>query len=115
MSKLKWPFGASDIKNITGTGAETIIIDNNKTVLKISGLTGIKTLNLDIDPELQAGAELIIEVTQGATGRNVVLGTGFQTNSPDLTGDANDVDSIVCEYDGAAFFTKSQTKVLAVV
>jgi hypothetical protein len=103
MPDIKWPFGAADV---------TVTVYNNKTVLKLNTLTGNKTLNLDIDTELQIGAELIIEVTQGATGRDVVLGTGFQANAADLTGVSLDVDVMKFVYDGTSFVKISQTKVV---
>lgn len=103
----KFPFGAADVPTQEATtGALSYEINNLKTFIKLSGLTGIVTaINLTIADNIQAGAELIIEVVQGATGRNVAINgsTGFDSNVPDLTGVANDVDVIRLEYDGSAF------------
>lgn len=64
--------------------------------LRLTGLTGATTINLAADADLQVGATLTVEVVQGGTGRNVVLGTGI--TGDDLTGVANDVDVLVFKY-----------------
>ncbi len=105
---IKWPFAAADYQLANAsTGTLTPSIKSSKTILKYTAPAGALTLNLDIDSEVKAGAELIIYVDQGATGRNVALGTGFDTEAPDLTGVANDSDVISLVYDGTAFLATS--------
>ena len=108
IATINWPFGAADYQLADDqTGTLTPSIKNSKTILKYTAPAGALTLNLDIDSEVKAGAELTIYVFQGATGRNVTLGTGFNSQAPDLTGVANDADVINLVYDGSAFLAKS--------
>lgn len=107
-AEIKWPLGEADYQLANAaTGTVTPSIKNTKTILKYTAPAGAVTINLDIDTEVKAGSELIIYVDQGATGRNFTLGTGFDTEAPDLTGVSNDSDVISLVYDGAAFLAKS--------
>lgn len=64
--------------------------------LKLTGLTGATTINLTAGSDLQVGATLTIDVVQGGTGRNLVLGTNIVGD--DLTGVADDRDVLVLKY-----------------
>lgn len=103
MSEVGYPFGHAAIEALA-PGAETVVVsvDNLKTILKVAP-TGAATIDLEISESLRKGSEMIIEVTQGATGRNITLGAGFATTAPDLAGVANDVDTIALVYDGESF------------
>jgi hypothetical protein len=70
--------------------------EDQDEVLLLSGLTGATTINLTAGSDLQVGASLTIEVTQGGTGRNLVFGTGITADA--LTGVANDVDVVILKY-----------------
>ena len=100
MADIKFPFGAADVQAISGTGAQAVTIKDNLTFLNCASMTGAITLNLTFGDQLNIGSRVIIKATQDATGRNVVLGTGFATSAADLTGVANDVDIIEVYYDG---------------
>ena len=105
---INWPSGAADYQLVNAaTGTLTPTITNAKTILKYTAPAGALTLNLSIDSEVKAGAVLIIYVDQTTTGRNVALGTGFDTEAPDLTGVASDSDVIELVYDGTAFLAVS--------
>ena len=105
---INFPFGPADYQLLNaGTGTLTPAISNAKTILKYTAPAGAVTLNLSIDSELQVGAELIIYVDQTTTGRNFTLGTGFDTEAPDLTGVASDSDVIKLVFDGTAFLAVS--------
>jgi hypothetical protein len=78
--------------------------------LKLTGLTGATTINLTADADIQVGATLTIDVVQGATGYNLVLGTGIV--GADLTGVANDRDVLVLKYTGTEWVLLSNTKVI---
>lgn len=105
---IQWPYAAADYQLANAsTGTLTPVISSSKTILKYTAPAGALTLNLDIDDNVKAGDELTIYVDQGATGRNVTLGTGFDSEAPDLTGVANDSDVINLVFDGTAFLAKS--------
>ena len=64
--------------------------------IRLSGLTGATTINLTAGADLAIGSDLIIEVTQDGTGRDLVFGTGITADT--LTGVANDVDVVILKY-----------------
>ena len=110
MTKVRYPFGPADVITVTDGDLSSVAIQSNRTILEISGLTGAETLNLgDLseDAEIITGSELSIVVSQGATGRNVTLGTGFHAGAPDLTGVANDVDVLELFFNGTSFVPKT--------
>lgn len=80
---------------------QTVTIDNNLDVIKLTGLTANTTINFAVADNLEAGARVILDVVQGATGRNVTLGT--LAKAPVLTGVNLDRDVIELVYDGAEF------------
>lgn len=88
----------------SATGTVALSIASNDAVIYLSGMAGAVTLNLTIDANVEAGSRLRIVAVQGATGRNVALGTGFITNgAADLTGVANDIDCCEFIYDGTQY------------
>jgi len=101
-NNIKFPFGAAEVEAVTGTGAKAITVKDNLTVVNAASLTGNVTLNLTFETGLEVGARMIIHAVQGATGRNVILGTGFAASAADLTGVANDEDIIELFYNGTA-------------
>jgi len=105
---IKWPFGQASVPDQPATTGDLAYeITNNKTIIKLAGLTGAVTVDLNISETLEAGAELSILATQGAGAQDVTLGDGFlSTDNDTVTGVANDVDRIDLEYDGAAFVPK---------
>ncbi len=102
MGDTKFPFGLPDTQAITGTGAQAVTVSDHLTILELSALTGNVTLNLTFDQNFAKGSRMTILTTQGATGRDVALGTGFAASAADLTGVSNDVDIIEVYYNGTA-------------
>ena len=100
MANTKYPFGSPESTSITGTGTKAVVASDNLILLNISALTGAVTLNLTFDQSIQVGARIVIHAIQGATGQNVVLGTGFAASAVDLTGVANDEDILELYYNG---------------
>ena len=99
--RILWPEGIiTRLALVYAAVITTVAIWNRKTVIDMPVLTGDATLNLTIDAELEDGAELIINVDQDATGRDVILGTGIEGD--DLTGVANDKDTILLQYNKSA-------------
>jgi len=99
---VKYPFGPADVQALTGTGAKAVTVYDLLTIINLSSMTGNVTINLTFGDALPIGARMVIKAVQGATGRNVVLGTGFGASAADLTGVANDEDIIELYYDGTS-------------
>lgn len=102
MTQLKYPFGLADSKALTATGAQALTIDDNMTV--IDGVTveatGNRTLDLTVDPELKAGARLLVKTKTNGT-ETTIFGTGI--TSVTVTGVAGKTFSQGFTYDGAVF------------
>lgn len=110
MQKVKYPFG--DATRLTPAHAAThnITIENQLTFIKLTGMTGAPTINLTPGADLEPGAQVVIDVVQGATERNVTLGTNIV--ALDLTGVANDRDRITLTWDGAEFIGGAWQKIV---
>jgi hypothetical protein len=95
-----WPFGAADVQ--TPAFAATIAVDikDRMTILAPAILTGNTTLNLTVDPELTAGALLLVKVKTTAT-ETTTFGTGI--DSAVVTGAAGKTWTQLFVYDGALF------------
>jgi hypothetical protein len=99
---VRFPFGPADVQAFTGTGAKAVTVDDLLTVVNLTAMTGEVTVNLTFETGLPIGARMLIHAVQGATGRDVVLGTGFAASAADLTGVANDEDIIELYYNGTS-------------
>lgn len=102
MGKVKYPFGPAD--NLTPTpdaedGTVVLTIDNQLTFVKPEGLTEECEVTLNPSADLEPGAEVIIDVEQGATPQDVVWGADIV--APELTGVANDRDKITLTWNGS--------------
>lgn len=98
---VKFPFGKITKLAPAYAANQAITIENMLTYIKLTALTGATDVDLIAAEGLEEGAEVIIDVIQGATGRNVTTTTGII--SPDLTGVANDRDRIKLTYIGGEF------------
>ena len=102
MGLIKGPFGATDVIALTATGAQTISITNEQTI--IDGVTvqatGNRTLNLTVSSEIKAGAMLYIKVKATAT-ETTIMGTGM--TGPTITGVAGKTHTVAYWYDGTTF------------
>ena len=113
MAEIKYPFGAADIQ--TPADAETINVDitDQLTILTMPTLGGNRTLNLSASEELMPGAVVFIDQAQNGTGRDLAFGSGGSTiAAPDLTGVANDRDTIALMWNGSAFVGGAWAKVV---
>lgn len=99
--KILWPFGAADVLNPADAANIEVSVSNNLTIINIPAMGGNRTLDIDADPELRPGALLMVNVDQGATARNLALGTGLL--GQELTGVINDKDTLTFVWDGAVF------------
>lgn len=102
MDGINFPVGKADVVNLGDAATYSVAINNTLTKVKRTGGLGqaVTSLQLVANKDLMDGSLVIIDITQGATGRNVTLGTNCV--GPALTGVANDRDTITLQYDKAA-------------
>ncbi len=102
MAQLKYPFGLADSKVLTATGAQALTIDDNMTI--VDGVTveatGNRTLDLTVDPEVKAGARILLKTKTNAT-QDTIFGTSI--TSVTVTGVAGKTFSQGFTYDGTTF------------
>lgn len=102
MSTIKWPFGAADSQTITTAATIEIPVTNNRTIVKLSAaMAAAMTINLAIDDEVEAGADLFIEAGSDGTARAITFGTGMEGAS--LSGTISKANVIHAVYDGEVF------------
>ena len=107
------PTGDVSVRTINAPTAagQTITVSNQLDVIKLTGLTANTTLNFVAGSLLENGAKVVLDVVQGATGRNIIFGTGAK--GPTLTGVNLDRDTIELVYDGTEFIaTSNWTKIV---
>lgn len=109
MGVVRYPMGP--VTKLAPAHAVThdITIENT-TFLKLTGLAAAITVNLAAADGLEPGTEVHIDVVQGGTGRNVTLGTNIV--AMDLTGVANDRDTILLKWNGTEFIGGAWAKVV---
>lgn len=103
---IQFPFGNCDQQSITDAATSTVTISNTYTQLRKTGgfAQAVTGLSLSATDGLRKGAQVVVRIEQGATGRNVTFGSAGDTvTAPVLTGVANDIDVITLEWDGSAF------------
>jgi predicted polyphosphate/ATP-dependent NAD kinase len=99
---VKWPFGPADLKAPAAHAATVAVtITNAKTFLTLPTMTGAVTVNLTIDGDLEAGAELILRAKSDGTARDVTPGTGLE--GPVVAGVINKTKVARYVYDGSKF------------
>ena len=78
-------------------------IKQMQTFLQPAELTGAATINLTIDAQVTAGAQLHLKLDAGGTGRTVTLGTGFDIGLASIVVKAYTIAFMTFIYDGTAF------------
>lgn len=112
MDGIAYPFGKATVETLGDSATYNVTIADRLTKLKrVGGLSQAVTgLSLTASKDLPDGAEVIVDITQGATGRNVTFGSAGNTIvAPVLTGVANDSDKITLRFDKAAGTFRAQT------
>ena len=105
-ANVKFPFGPCDEQALTDAATMTLTINNTLTQVTREGGFGqaVSGLSLQAAQDLPAGAQVVVRIEQGATGRNVTFGSAGSTiTAPVLTGVANDIDVITLEWTGSKF------------
>jgi hypothetical protein len=101
MSKPKFPFGPADVQTRTHAATIAATITDAKTFLQLAQMTGNATVNLTVDPQLEAGAELIVRASADGTNRTLTPGTGLTGVAQTIT--ANKSVCIRYVYNGTTF------------
>lgn len=102
MSKVKWPFGpATVIAPAAHAATVAATIDNAKTFITLPTMTGAVTLDLTVDADLEAGAELILRALSDGTARDITPGTGM--TGPVVAGVISKTKVTRYVYDGSKF------------
>src|SRR5688500_370010 len=105
MDGIAYPFGKATVETLGDAATYNVAIADRLTRLKRTGGLGqaVSGLSLTASKDLPDGAEVIVDIAQGATGRNVTFGSaGTTIVAPVLTGVASDRDEITLVYDKAA-------------
>ena len=102
MAQIKNPFGLADSKELTATGTQALVIDDNMTIIDGVAVeaTSNRTLDLTIDPEIKAGAKILLKSKTNAS-ETTIFGTGI--SSVTITGSAGKTKTQSLTYDGTNF------------
>jgi hypothetical protein len=100
IATVSYPFGNADVLQPAYAATLPVTIDNQFTILDPAILTGNMTINLTIDENVRAGAQLFVELTATAT-EVTTFGTGF--TAPTVTGVAGKTKCAMFIYDGVTF------------
>ena len=108
MTTIKSPFGIADSQTPAYAATIAVSIANDKTIITPATLTGNATVNLTIDSEVAAGAEIIVIGTADGSQRTITLGTGFNASTPNLVIPATTTMTANYIYSGTEFVEKSE-------
>lgn len=105
MSNISFPFGNAEEVVITDAATSTITIEDALTIVSAGPIgQAITALSLAVVDRLPIGSKVVIDIQQGATGRNVAFGSAGETIvAPDLTGVDLDRDIIELVWTGSDF------------
>lgn len=97
-----YPSGNADVKaQVPFASENNIEISNQETIIPMAQLTGASTLDLTIDQDVRAGAQLLVTAGSDGTGRTLTFGTGFTAPAEVQTASKNYAFSF--KYDGSTF------------
>jgi hypothetical protein len=107
--EVKFPFGAAQLVELEDAATVTVDIVNTKTILRaLAGFAQAVSLRLAASKDLMIGSEVIIDIKQNATGRNVTLADNESTiDGPNLVGVASDRDVLCLIWNGTSFVAKT--------
>ena len=102
MAKIKNPFGQANVVTLTATGAQSITIEDDLTIVDGAAViaTGSRTLNLAINQEVKTGSTMFLKTRTTAV-ETTVPGTGM--TAPTITGVAGKTFCCKYVYDGITF------------
>lgn len=100
--KIKYPFGPADEVVLTAEGAQAIEVNNMLTIVDgaTTAATDDRTLNLEIDDNLEVGARIFLKSKTTAT-ETTAFGDGII--GADIAGTAGKTKCVEFVYDGSNF------------
>ncbi len=100
--KIKYPFGPADEVALSAGGAQAVDIDNMLTIVDgaTTAATADRTLNLEIDDNLEAGARIFLK-SKTTADEATAFGTGM--SGADIAGAAGKTKCVEFVYDGSNF------------
>lgn len=98
---VKFPFGKADLKSEDYDSAIDVDVLNMETLLEIGELTGDLTLNLKVNHQVDAGANLTVIAVADGTARTLTFGTGIEAKAHSVT--ASKKFAYTFKYDGQTF------------
>jgi len=101
MLNPKYPFGPADVKAVTPGATMNVEVSNPETILNLGELAAAGTINLDIDPEMPAGATLTVKAKSDGTARDITLGTGITGTT--IAGTISKTKVATFKFDGTAY------------
>ncbi|MEQ9022868.1 MAG: hypothetical protein RLN82_08930 [Pseudomonadales bacterium] len=108
MGKVRYPFNDAEALSIEDAGTSTLQIDGPAIASIDTPGQEITALSLLAGDTLMAGDEVVVDISQGATGRDVTFGSAGSTIvAPALTGVANDRDVITLVWTATEFIAKT--------
>ncbi len=103
MDGIKYPFGAYALINVPDSATPLVDIVETKTELNMP-VTQNMALSLRASKDLLPGSEVIVNIDNGGTARNVSFGSaGATIKAPNLTGVINNTSRIKLTWTGARF------------
>lgn len=103
MDGIKFPFGAYALINVADSATPLVDIVETKTELNMP-ITQNMTLSMRASKDLLPGSEVIVNIDNGATARNVSFGSAGSTiKAPNLAGVINNTSRIKLTWTGSRF------------
>ena len=100
--QVRHPFGEAAIAVLPASGSASVTIQNDLTIIdgETTQATAARTVNLEIAPDLKAGARIVVKHKASATAA-LTPGTGM--TGAELTGTATKLYVAEYIYDGTKF------------
>jgi len=99
---IRWPFGEASALNLGATGAQALTVENTVTIVDgvSTEATGNRTINLEIDSDLEAGARIVFKLKANGV-EQTIFGAGI--TGATIIGVAGKTKTVEAVYDGNAF------------
>lgn len=105
---VRWPYGAASVEVLSDKGANDIQIVNTLTIIDGASVvaTGHRTLNIDVDPELEPGARLVVK-SKSTAAETLIPGDGMKGEV--IEGEAGKMAVAEYVYDGSVFIQTAKS------
>lgn len=105
---VKFPFGKADVVSKGYAAIIDVDVLNMETIVNIGTLTGATTLNLNVNHQVDPGANITVKITADGTNRTVTFGTGITAVAHTVTASKSFAYSF--KYDGSKFIQTAVTQ-----